>query len=99
MTGNIAGFENKGDLEQRHAKQENHFTLTFGFGFITMMFLGFVSGYFLGTRILGWDPLPSVFVSLAVGITTIMVEMILMMFRLEKFEKMRASERKRLKMD
>ena len=73
--------------------------MTFGFGMITMMFLAFVSGYFLGTKILGWDPLPSIFVSLAVGITTIMVEMILMMFRLEKFEKMRATERKRLKME
>ena len=73
--------------------------MTFGFGFITMMFLGFVSGYFLGTRILEWDPLSSIFISLAVGITTIMVEMILMMFRINKFDKMRALERQRLKID
>ena len=89
LTGKIAGFQNKLDLEERHAKQETHFTMTFGFGFITMMFLGFVSGYFLGTRILEWEPLPSIFVSLAVGISTLIVEMILMMFRINKFDKMR----------
>ena len=89
LTGKIAGFQNKLDLEERHAKQETHFTMTFGFGFITMMFLGFVSGYFLGTRILEWEPLPSIFVSLAAGISTLIVEMILMMFRINKFDKMR----------
>ena len=99
LTGNIAGFQNQSDLEQRHAKQEYQFTMTFGFGMISLMFLGFVSGYFLGRLVFEWDPLESIFVSLFVGITTIMVEMMLMIFRINKFDKMRAVERQRLKID
>ena len=99
MTGDIAGFENKGELEKRHAKQESQFTLTFGFGMITLMFLGFLSGYYLGRKIFEWDELNSIFVSLAVGITTIITEMLLMIFRISKFDKMRAMERQRLKLD
>lgn len=87
LTGNIAGFENAGDLERRHMKQEAQFTLTFGLGFVTMMFLGFVSGYLFARRILGWEELPSLFCCLFVGITTIIVEMILMIFRIQKLEK------------
>ena len=73
--------------------------MTFGFGFITLMFLGFVSGYFLGRRVFEWEPLPSVFVSLAVGITTLLVEMALMMFRISKLEKLQAADRRRLHLD
>ena len=99
LTANIAGFENKGEVEKRHAKQESQFTMMFGFGFITMMFLGFVSGYFVGTRILEWDPLPSMFISLAVGITTLLVEAFLMIFRIQKLDKAQAMERKRIKLE
>ena len=73
--------------------------MAYGFGFITMMFLGFVSGYYLGRRMFGLDPLPSIFVSIFVGVTTLMVEMILMIFRIQKYDKMQHSERKRLKLD
>jgi len=66
---------------------------------ITLMFLGFVSGYFLGRRVFEWEPLPSVFVSLAVGITTLLVEMALMMFRITKLEKLQAQDRRRLHLD
>ena len=93
LTGNIAGFDNKGELERRHAFQESQFTMTFGFGMITLMFLGFVSGYFVGSVILEWDQLNSIFMSLFVGITTIIVEMLLMIFRISKFDKMRHIER------
>ena len=99
LTANIAGFENKGEVEKRHAKQESQFTMMFGFGFITMMFLGFVSGYFVGTRILEWDPLPSMFMSLFVGIITLLVEAFLMIFRIQKLDKAQAMERKRIKLE
>ena len=99
LTANIAGFENKGEVEKRHAKQESQFTMMFGFGFITMMFLGFVSGYFVGTKILEWDPLPSMFMSLFVGIVTLLVEAFLMIFRIQKLDKAQAMERKRIKLE
>ena len=99
LTGKIAGFDNQEMMEKRHNKQETQFTLTFGFGFITLMFLGFVSGYFLGRRIFGLDPLPSIFVSLFVGIVTLLVEMVLMIFRIQKLEKIQAADRKRLKIE
>ena len=73
--------------------------MTFGFGFITMMFLGFISGYLLGLKIFGWDPLSSIILSLVVGITTIFVEASLMIFRIQKLEKIQAFDRKRLKIE
>ena len=63
------------------------------------MFLGFVSGYMLGRKVFELEPLPAMFVSIAVGVSTIMVEMVLMMFRIEKFDKMQAFERKRAKLE
>ena len=73
--------------------------MTFGFGFITVMFLGFVSGFLLGRKVLEWDFIDSMFMSLFVGITTIMVEMLLMMGRIDKFSKIQDRERKRLRLD
>ena len=73
--------------------------MTFGFGFITVMFLGFVSGFMLGRKVLEWDFIDSMFMSLFVGITTIMVEMLLMMGRIDKFSKIQDRERKRLRLD
>jgi len=64
-----------------------------------MMFLGFVSGYLFGLKVLGWDPLSSVFCSLVVGISTIMIEMLLMICRIQKLEKLQSSERRRLKIE
>ena len=55
MTSNIAGFSNAADLDRRHDMQDTHFALTFGLGMITVMFLGFLSGYLLGRKILGWE--------------------------------------------
>lgn len=56
--------------------------MTFGVGFITMTFLSFISGYLFARKIMGWDEVTSLFCCLAVGITTILVEMILMIFRI-----------------
>lgn len=95
LTRNIAGFENKDDIDKRQMLQESHFTMTFGFGFISLMFLGFISGYMFGRKILELDPLPSIFVSVFVGVVTMMTEMILMMFRINKLDKLQHAERKR----
>ena len=96
LTENIAGFSNAGDLQKRHDKQDMQFTITFGFGFITLMFLGFLSGYMFGRKILEYEPLESMFVSIFVGIVTLLVEMMLMIFRLDKYDKMQDIERKRI---
>ena len=72
------------------------FTITFGFGFITLMFLGFLSGYLFGRKILEYEPLESMFVSIFVGIVTLLTEMLLMIFRLDKYDKMQDLERKRI---
>lgn len=71
---------------ERIDRAESRFIFTFGFGMITLMFLGFVSGYFLGRKILGWDELSSVIMSIIIGIPTIMIEMFLMMCRIHKFD-------------
>lgn len=99
LTGNIAGFANQGDLEKRHTVQDSQFAFTFGFGFITLMFLGFVSGYFLARRVLGWDQIDSMFMSLFIGISTLILEAVLMIFRLDKYSKIQDRERKRLQID
>ena len=99
MTSNIAGFANASDLEARHDMQDTRFALTFGLGFITVMFLGFLSGYLLGRKVLGWEQLDSIFLSLAIGITTLITEMLLMIFRIDKFTTIKDRERKRLKIE
>ena len=86
MTENIAGFRNNADMYARIERAEARFVFTFGFGFISLMFLGFLSGFFLGRKILQWDLVSSVIMSIVIGVPTIMVEMMLMMFRIHKFD-------------
>lgn len=99
MTSNIAGFANASDLERRHDMQDTRFALTFGLGFITVMFLGFLSGYLIARRVLGWEQIDSLLLSLAIGITTLITEMLLMIFRIDKFTSIKERERKRLKIE
>ena len=99
LTENIKGFRNNNDMIGRIERAEARFIFTFGYGFITVMFLGFISGYMLGRAVLGWDQLASVILSLVVGIPTIMVEMLLMMCRLHKWDKMKKMEKERLNLD
>lgn len=79
-------FMDPDDDDDVKAKQEFRFTLAFGFGFISLMFLAFVCGYFLGKKILGMSETGSLIMSLVVGISTIIVETILFVIRMEKLE-------------
>ena len=62
------------------------FVLTYGIGFITLMFLGFLSGFCLGFYGLEWDLQSSMILSLIVGISTLMIEATLLIIRLYRFE-------------
>jgi hypothetical protein len=67
--------------------------MAFGFGFITLMFLGFLSGFCLGKFILGWSDNDSLLLALGTGIPTLFVEGFLMIIRLNKWEKKREVEK------
>ena len=62
--------------------------MAFGFGFISLMFLGFATGYFFGKFVLELDEVPSLIVSLVVGICTLIVEAFLLIIKMDKMEKM-----------
>mmetsp|Transcript_39637 Transcript_39637/g.60692 ORF Transcript_39637/g.60692 Transcript_39637/m.60692 type:complete len:97 (+) Transcript_39637:816-1106(+) len=61
--------------------------IMYGFGFITLMFLGFLSGYMLGSHILGLSHQNSLILSIIIGTFTLFFEAGLMIFRLYKSEK------------
>lgn len=89
ITGTIGGFNNQSALMKREEMADFRFMMAFGFGFISIMFLGFLTGYFIGKVILSWDENKSLLLALGTGIPTLFLEAILMMFRLEKWEKAR----------
>ena len=63
-------------------KSDLRFTLVYGFGFITMMFLGFLSGFAIGKVILQWDTSQSLILSVVIGTGTLFLETALLMIRL-----------------
>ena len=56
--------------------------LAYGFGFISMMFLGFLSGYFLGIYGLMWDHKSSLILSIIIGAGTMFLESIMLILRI-----------------
>jgi membrane protein DedA with SNARE-associated domain len=73
------------DYESKQ-KQEFRFTIAFGYGFITLMFLAFLTGYFLGKHIFGLSETSSLIMSLVVGITSIIIETILFIIKMERLD-------------
>lgn len=67
-------------------KQEFRFALAFGYGFITLMFLGFGCGYLLGRFVFELNEVGSLILSLIMGIGTLIVEAILMLIKMNKLE-------------
>ena len=63
---------------------EENFMLIYGVGFITMMFLGFFSGYVIGKYGIGMSEEHSLIMSIVVGTCTIFLEALLMIYRLWK---------------
>jgi len=73
--------------------------MAFGFGFISLTFMGFVSGFVLGKFVFGWTEEQSLIFSLFTGISTLILEAILMMFRISKWEQKRAMDKKMYKVE
>ncbi len=74
------------DDHELKEKQEFRFTLAFGFGFISLMFMSFICGYFLGKKIFGLSETGSLIMSLVIGIGTIIMETVLFLIRMEKLD-------------
>lgn len=93
----LFGFQN--DLQAFKAsgdsQKELRFVLTYGFGFITMMFLGFFSGYVLGYYGLNLSTEHSLILSVIIGTITIFVEAILMIYRIHKMDQQREASNKK----
>ena len=99
ITDSMAGANHKTFIKERQAKAETKFVISFGFGFITVMFLGFLTGFMAGFYVLEWDARSSMIMSLFTGIPTLFLEMVLMIFRLTKWEARKAAEKKRFKIE
>jgi hypothetical protein len=85
MTKDIRYNDPEDDTEFK-AKQEFRFTIAFGFGFITLMFLSFACGYLLGKKVFDLSETNSLILSLVVGMGTIILETILFVIRMEKLD-------------
>ena len=99
MTEDVAGFSNRQAYQKQRDKEEMNFVMAFGIGFITMTFLGFLFGYAFGKAILIWDDEQSLILSLVTGISTLILESVLMLFRLNKWEQKRERDKKTYKLD
>ena len=69
----------------------------FGYGLISVMFLGFVSGFALGKFMFEFEMQGCMVCALVVGIFTIMVEMVLVLLRINKMDKLKQREIKKFK--
>jgi hydrogenase/urease accessory protein HupE len=73
--------------------QQYHTSLAFGTSFITLMFLGFALGYYLGKYFLVLPDIQCYILSIVVGIGTMILETVLYIIKVEKIE---GEERKRM---
>ena len=69
------------------------FVLTYGVGFVTLLFLGFLSGYCLGRYGFEWDFQTSMVLSLIIGTATLFVEGLLLIIRMYRFGEEESRER------
>jgi hypothetical protein len=86
LTDQVAGFSNRRQYQLVKEKEDYRFVLAFGLGFISLTFMGFLSGYCLGRFVLDKSEEFSLILSLVTGILTLIVEMLLMIIRLYKWE-------------
>ena len=74
--------------------------MAYGYGFITLMFIAFVCGYCLGKYIFGLNDTGSLILSLIVGVSTIIMETILFIIKMEKLDEIqRRAEKAKGKID
>lgn len=68
--------------------------LTYGIGFITVMFMGFLCGFMIGKHLLKWNFQNSLIMSLVMGTFTLFSEAILLLIRLHKMEQAKIKHEK-----
>lgn len=73
--------------------------MAFGIGFISLTFMGFLTGWCMGKYVLQWSSDESLILTLVTGISTLILESILMLLRLHKWDKKQDAENKRHKLD
>ena len=71
------------------------FVLTYGIGFITLTFLGFLSGYMIGVFYFRYDVKDSLIVSIIIGTATLILETVLLILRLYRMEQMATVKKSR----
>jgi len=69
--------------------------LTYGIGFISLMFLGFLSGFMVGQYYFKYEFKDCMILSLVVGIATLLLETVLMILRIEKMDRAKAAQKRR----
>eukprot|EP00343_Euplotes_focardii_P011421 CAMPEP_0205830898 /NCGR_PEP_ID=MMETSP0206-20130828/42446_1 /ASSEMBLY_ACC=CAM_ASM_000279 /TAXON_ID=36767 /ORGANISM="Euplotes focardii, Strain TN1" /LENGTH=98 /DNA_ID=CAMNT_0053134983 /DNA_START=80 /DNA_END=373 /DNA_ORIENTATION=- len=90
----MVGMSEYGEGETRQDMQQYHESLAFGTSFISLMFLGFAMGYYLGKYFFQLPDIQCLILSLVIGILTIILETVLYIVKVEKIE---AAERKKEK--
>lgn len=69
-------------------------TMAFGTSFITLMFLGFVLGYFIGKLVFRLEETQCYVCSIIIGVITLMLETILYILKVEKKRFYKANPKK-----
>ena len=80
-------------LESGSGINDIRFVLTYGVGFVTLLFLGFLSGFCLGRYGFEWDFESSVVLSLIIGTATLFIEGLLLIIRMYRFGEEESRER------
>ena len=95
MVGNMLSGEP--NMQEVRDKENFRFVIAFGFGFITLMFLAFICGFYFAKYILLWSDTNSFILSIVTGTGTIVIETLLFILKMERMEKIERDEEKRLK--
>ena len=74
----------KPDSLARGEVKEYSETMAFATSFVTLMFLGFVMGYYVGQYLFQWPDTWCYFMSIGCGIVTIILETVLYIIKIEK---------------
>ncbi|CAI2379645.1 unnamed protein product [Moneuplotes crassus] len=82
----MVGDNEYGEGHVRGEMQNYHQSLAFGSSFITLMFLGFAMGYYVGKYFFQLPDIQCYILSMVVGIGTLILETILYIVKVEKIE-------------
>ena len=74
------------ESEARKGVQQFHTSVAFGTSFITLMFLGFALGFYLGKYIFQLKDVHCYVLSIIVGVSTMILETVLYIIKVEKIE-------------